>query len=98
MSGRSMNASGKHKERMINVGFEDVQEVIFKWPVGPWPEDEEMKELGRWSRVNTLEALEGLAMGHLTRHLGWTAEEVKVMCVKARADIRNPAIHSYFCM
>lgn len=98
MSGRDMNASGKHKERMISAGFEDVHEVVFKWPVGPWPEGEEMKELGRWSRVNTLEALEGLTMGPLTRHLGWTAEEVKVLCAKARADIRNSAIHSYFCM
>jgi hypothetical protein len=96
--GRSMNASGKHKERMIDAGFEDVKEEVFKWPVGMWPKDKKMKELGLWSRENTIDALEGLAMGPLTRQLNWSAEEVKVMCAKARTDIKNPAIHSYFCM
>jgi hypothetical protein len=93
-----MNASGRHKERMIAAGFEDVKEELFKWPVGTWPKDKKMKELGLWSRENTLDALEGLAMGPLTRTMGWSADEVKIMCAKARADIRNPAIHSYFCM
>jgi hypothetical protein len=44
--GRSMNASGKHKERMIDAGFEDVKEEVFKWRVGMWPKDKKMKELG----------------------------------------------------
>jgi hypothetical protein len=96
--GRSMNASGKHKERMIDAGFEDVKEEVFKWPVGMWPKDKKMKELGLWSRENTIDALEGLAIGPLTRQLNWSAEEVKVMCAKARTDIKNQAIHSYFCM
>ena len=58
MFGGSMNALGKYKERMINAGFEDVHDEVFKWPIGMWLKDKKMKELGLWSRENTLDALE----------------------------------------
>jgi len=97
-SGRHMLAAVKSKDLMIKAGFEDVQEHVFKWPIGTWPKDRAMREIGLWSRENTVEALEGLAIGPLTRHLGWSADEVKILCAKARADIKNSAIHSYWCI
>ena len=97
-SGRSMLAGGGHKQRLIDAGFQEVEERIFKWPLNVWPKDKRMKDIGLWSRENVLDALEGLAIGPLTRHMGWTAEEVKILCAKARVDIQNLAVHSYWCM
>jgi hypothetical protein len=42
-----------------------------------------------------IDALEGLAMGLLTRQFNRSPEEAKFLRTKARTDIKNPAIHSY---
>jgi hypothetical protein len=31
---------------MIAAGFENVVEVVWKWPTNRWPKDRKMKELG----------------------------------------------------
>lgn len=55
-----------------------------------------MKVIGLWSRENTIEALEALALAPLTRILGWSKEEVQVLVAEARKDVLNPAIHAYW--
>jgi hypothetical protein len=46
-----------NREMITKAGFVDVVEKKFKIPVGTWPSDPKMKELGQW---NTLFCLEGL--------------------------------------
>jgi hypothetical protein len=96
--GRSMVAAKNHRSRMEDAGFLDVQEKTFKWPIDTWPRDKRFKEIGMWSRENTLEALEALALAPLTRALGWTADEVQLLLVGARNDVRNTRIHAYWDM
>ncbi|KAF1966837.1 S-adenosyl-L-methionine-dependent methyltransferase [Bimuria novae-zelandiae CBS 107.79] len=35
------------------VGFEDVEETVYRWPIGSWSEEEREKKLGRLSLSNT---------------------------------------------
>lgn len=44
--GRSINSANLYKEQMIAAGFENVVEVVWKWPTNRWPKDRKMKELG----------------------------------------------------
>jgi len=37
--GRPLDAAFQHKDRMIAAGFENVQEVIYKWHSNRWPKD-----------------------------------------------------------
>lgn len=40
--------SGLHyKQQMIDAGFINVTEVIYKWPTNTWPKNEPYRELGR---------------------------------------------------
>ncbi|KAI9698865.1 MAG: hypothetical protein M1820_007372 [Bogoriella megaspora] len=97
-AGRKMDTSMHHAQRLRDAGFVDVQEKIYKWPTNTWPKDKKMKQIGVWSRENTIQALEGLSMAPLTRFLGWSPDEVKVLCAGARADIRNTNIHAYWAL
>tara|TARA_R110002060_G_scaffold61789_5_gene71231 strand:+ start:1063 stop:1296 length:234 start_codon:yes stop_codon:yes gene_type:complete len=45
--GREIHTAHTYKERMIAAGFENVTEVIYKWPTNRWPKDKRMKELGK---------------------------------------------------
>ncbi|KAI9836521.1 MAG: hypothetical protein M1837_003294 [Sclerophora amabilis] len=77
------------------AGFEDVVEVRHKVPVGPWSSDSKMKEIGAWNQLHCEESLEGWALALLTRALGWTYEEVQLLLVDVRKDIRHRKKHAY---
>lgn len=90
--------TNRFKPLMAEVGFVDIKEKPFKWPINRWPKDKRFKELGEWSKLNTEGLLEGLSMALFTRCLGWTAEEVSVFLVDVRKDLNDPKIHAYWSM
>ncbi|UPX11909.1 uncharacterized protein EKO05_0002493 [Ascochyta rabiei] len=59
------------------AGFVDVHTQTFIWPIGPWPKDPYLKDLGRWGERNWADGIEGWVMAMYTRMLGWTYDEVK---------------------
>jgi hypothetical protein len=83
---------------MARVGFVDIVEKQFKWPIGTWAKDKHFKELGYWYWFNLDVGLEGLLMALSTRGLGWSREEVLLLCSRARPQLRNPRIHAYMPM
>jgi hypothetical protein len=94
--GRNVMVADTHRDRLIEAGFTDVTVLEFKWPIGTWPRDPYFKEIGLWSRENTLDALEALALAPLTRGLGWSMERVQQLLEGARRDIGNNSIHTYW--
>jgi hypothetical protein len=63
--GRHVDAALQHKERLEEAGFVNVTVRDFKWPVNMWPRDPKIKNIGMWSKENTLDALEALAIAPL---------------------------------
>ena len=51
-----------NREMITKVGFVDVVEKKFKVPVGTWPSDPKMKELGQWNLLFCLEGLESWSL------------------------------------
>ncbi|KAL5324634.1 hypothetical protein ACEPPN_009181 [Leptodophora sp. 'Broadleaf-Isolate-01'] len=51
-----------NREMITQAGFVDVVEKKFKVPVGTWPSDPKMKELGRWNMLFCLEGLESWSL------------------------------------
>lgn len=62
---------------LLASDFVDVHTQTFIWPIGPWPKDPYLKDLGRWGERNWCDGIEGWVMALYTRLLGWTYEEVK---------------------
>lgn len=44
---RSINSANWYKEQMEAAGFENVVEVVYKWPTNQWPKDPKTKEMGK---------------------------------------------------
>lgn len=93
---RPVIAAQKWKEMMEAAGFEDVVEVVYKWPTNRWPRDQKHKELGMWSLANMDQALEPASLAPLTRALGYTKDEVLVLVSQARKVLRNTSVHAYW--
>jgi SAM-dependent methyltransferase len=94
--GRPLTEAKHHKQRLIDAGFENVQQKVFKWPTNSWPRDKKHKEVGLWTLANIGGGLEGLSTALMTRGLGWSNEEVLVFLTQVRKDLRDPRIHGYW--
>ena len=84
------------KQQMLDAGFENVQVREFKIPVGSWPADPKMKEMGSFQLVAMLEGIHGLTVAFWVNLLGWSVEEVEVTLAKVKKEFKNPKIHSYW--
>ncbi|KAF5499591.1 Secondary metabolism regulator LAE1 [Colletotrichum fructicola] len=77
-------------------GFENVNYMQRVVPMGTWPKDRELKEIGRWFRVQFLEmALEAYTLALLTRAGNWKNEEVQVLLALVREELKSDKIHLY---
>jgi hypothetical protein len=72
-----------------DAGFHDIVEKRYQWPLGPWPKDPKLKELGIWARAHVDAGLENWCMALLTRVFGWSYEQVQVHISKARERLWN---------
>ncbi|ORY08638.1 S-adenosyl-L-methionine-dependent methyltransferase [Clohesyomyces aquaticus] len=82
-------------------GFLDIHEHSFIWPIGPWPSDLHLKDIGRWGERNWLDGLEGWVLALYTRVLGWSYAEVQSFVATLKAvikDRRNHYWHEVKCV
>ncbi|CAL5870647.1 uncharacterized protein PFLUO_LOCUS4887 [Penicillium psychrofluorescens] len=97
-AGRSLAIQETMRSAIEKAGFVDVHEQKYKIPLGPWPRDKLLKEVGHLECAHWNAALEGWAMWLLT-HFGepvpWKKEEVQVYLAKVRAELKDPHIHGY---
>jgi hypothetical protein len=68
--GKTLRIVDESRTKMIAAGFTEVVERRFKCPIGSWPKDPYLKELGRYNRLQWEEGIEGWTMMLLTTILG----------------------------
>jgi hypothetical protein len=66
------------------AGFTNVTTRIFQVPIGPWAKNRVLKLVGLYWRTILMDGLQPIALGPLTRGLGWTREQVEVWLVGVR--------------
>ena len=60
-----------HIKRLIEeAGFVDVRVKQYKWPIGEWPMDRKLKDIGRWNLRFWVEGLESFTLRLLTQYCG----------------------------
>ncbi|KAH8712012.1 methyltransferase [Phaeosphaeriaceae sp. PMI808] len=83
------------KARMEAAGFIDVHEKVVKVPIGPWPKDPHMKEIGRYEREQMVMGIEPYTLGFIGKVLGWSEAECRVLIAKVVEEARNKSLHLY---
>ena len=77
------------------AGYQDVVEKKYKWPLGPWPKDKKLKELGWWAQRHVDAGLENWCLALLTRVFGWSYSQVMEHVAKVRANLWDKKIHAW---
>ncbi|KAI0149624.1 S-adenosyl-L-methionine-dependent methyltransferase [Hypoxylon sp. NC0597] len=92
----SVVEEGLQRKGMEAAGFEIVEEIDMKTPLGPWPADETQKLIGQYNRLAIEQDVEGFLMYMWTMVMGWTKEEIQVYAAHLRRELRSPNIHAYY--
>jgi hypothetical protein len=77
-------------------GFVNVEERVWKIPIGTWPKDRNMKTIGLYNRCIINDALQGVILAPLTRGLKWSAIETEIFLTGVRRSLTNSSVHSYY--
>ncbi|KIW13509.1 hypothetical protein PV08_08697 [Exophiala spinifera] len=86
------------RDIMIDVGFEDVQQKAYVWPMNSWPKAPHLKRLGTWTFYDFTSSLTGISVALFTRGLGWSATELEAFLVDVRKDMQKTSIHAFWPM
>ncbi|KAM0430082.1 hypothetical protein ACHAPT_006088 [Fusarium lateritium] len=84
------------RKAMEEAGFVDIESRDFKAPVGAWPKDKNMREIGQFAQVALEQDIEGYVLGVAGLARGWSKDEVAVYCAKLRREIRSLKQHAYY--
>ncbi|PKS08413.1 hypothetical protein jhhlp_005124 [Lomentospora prolificans] len=91
----TMVDDGTQRKGMEEAGYVEIEERNFKVPMGKWPKDPKLKQLGIYAYAAVAADIEGYVL-YMANLQGWTKEEVAVYAAHLRREMNNPAIHGYY--
>ncbi|KAF2737681.1 S-adenosyl-L-methionine-dependent methyltransferase [Polyplosphaeria fusca] len=94
-TGQTFRTISSMPSYFARAGFRDITSHSFIWPIGPWPSDPHLKELGRWGERNWVEGFEGWVLALYTRVLGWKYEDVMGFVERMKGVVRDRRNHWY---
>ncbi|OHE94361.1 methyltransferase domain-containing protein [Colletotrichum orchidophilum] len=77
------------------AGFANVVHQEFKMPIGPWPKDPHLKDVGMTNLIQLLDGLEGFSLRTFCGVLGWTKEEVTILLAQVRNELKSCGFNAY---
>ncbi|KAK0726157.1 S-adenosyl-L-methionine-dependent methyltransferase [Lasiosphaeris hirsuta] len=77
------------------AGFRNVTKRQFKIPLGAWPKDLALRQVGALYLTQMLEGLEGFSLRLMCDVLGWKDDEVRELLAKVRAEFVSGRHHIY---
>lgn len=64
-------------------------------PIGAWPKDRRLKEIGRYERAQVLDAVEVYTLALFTRVLDRNFHETRVFLERVKSEMVDPTLHLY---
>lgn len=89
-TGRPFNVSGQWESKLDKAGFSHIQSESFHLPIGGWPDDEKLREIGFYNGLAFEVGLEGFTTYICTETLGWGLEEARALIKETRAAVLQP--------
>ncbi|KNB11518.1 hypothetical protein FOXG_11387 [Fusarium oxysporum f. sp. lycopersici 4287] len=87
---------GRQEECMREAGFTDLFSKSWKLPVGGWPQDKKLKQIGLYNGAFIDYSVDAFAIFPIGEILGWSKEEVTVLVSQMRKALREPRALPYF--
>ncbi|KAF5983936.1 s-adenosyl-l-methionine-dependent methyltransferase [Fusarium coicis] len=82
---------GRQEEYMREAGFTELVFRSWKLPVGGWPQDKKLKQIGLYNGAFIDHSIDAFAIFPIGEILGWSKEEVTVLVSQMRKALKEPA-------
>ncbi|EAQ93455.1 hypothetical protein CHGG_01690 [Chaetomium globosum CBS 148.51] len=83
------------KQRLADVGFDEIKEEVIQLPLNGWPTEVHNRELGRWFNLGVRQAFQPLSLAPLCRGHGRTPAQVDELAEKARGEVYSNSVRAY---
>ena len=97
-AGNPVELRANMRRLMSSVGFQDFQELDYKFPVGDWPKHKLYRDSGKCGLISFKKGVDGY-VGYLLMNHGvpkpWSHEEVKVYVEKLKKELER-GYHFYW--
>ena len=78
------------------AGFANVTAFEYPCPIGTWPKDKKLKEIGRYYKHQFIAgAVDSYSLALFTRIGGWSESETKLLIAGVRNEFKNNKMHVY---
>ncbi|KAM0543846.1 hypothetical protein ACHAPJ_012083 [Fusarium lateritium] len=94
--GCMLDAAPQFEGWVREAGFECIKDQRFRFPVGTWPKDSNLKKIGACLRNNFTCGIDAFTVKPLVDHLGWSQEEVEVLTAEVRKAAKSSDVHAMF--
>ena len=79
-----------------DAGFTNVKHERFRLPIGSWPKDAHLKQVGLYNITQIMAGLEAFSLRIFCDVLGWRKEEVFVLLAAVRNELKDSKLHAQF--
>ena len=94
-AGRPMRVAHNIKQWMIDAGYVDVHEVVGKIPIGSWPANKTLKEIGKaWADLIS-DSLASASYKTMSEVLNWERNNIELFLADTRHSLKNRKVHAY---
>ena len=94
--GAPLDAPRSWAQQMRDAGFTDVEDVVFKLPMGSWPRSKRLRTVGKLEQIMILEGgFEAYMLRGYTQVLGGRPDDLQIILALARREIKDPNVHTY---
>ncbi|EFX04697.1 methyltransferase type 12 [Grosmannia clavigera kw1407] len=87
---------GTQRKAMENAGFTNITDKTFKVPMGGWPADKKLAEIGQYNLLALLNDLEGYTTYLWNEVLQLGKAEYQVFLMELRKAVKDKRIHTYY--
>ena len=94
--GRVFDIFPEFPSLLTGAGFEHVVVDEKVCPIGTWPKDKKLKEIGKYFRYQFIEgAVDSYSLAVFTRLGGWDETELSVLLAHVRNEVKSNKMHVY---
>ncbi|KAK4111631.1 S-adenosyl-L-methionine-dependent methyltransferase [Canariomyces notabilis] len=95
-TGREPCPGPKLEEWVREAGFTKVTHQRFRLPIGAWPKDPHLKEVGTYNMAQVMSGLEAFSLRLFCGVAGWSKEEVLALLAMVRRELKSSSLHAQF--
>jgi SAM-dependent methyltransferase len=94
--GAPLDGPRQWAEQMRAAGFINVQDVVYKLPMGTWPRSKRLRTVGKLEQIMITDGgFEAYMLRGYTQILGGRPEDLQIILALARREVRDPNVHTY---